>query len=973
MSGRNCAYGLYFQYLVSLGFLLDVIDRGDGVRLRVDPSDSGDNGRDRSLQIVDVDLERSDGDRAVVVQVKGSIDPETASPITAPELADLFRQLVASGQSQSYQVVTNRRLTEPAQRIADALNNGDMAALVLAWPSTDVAELHDNRLSTSLLKCHVVTEHRSSAELLSVLRARIKALRIRSRAGTGEESAGLLTIYLIGQLLYHGAGDHPELISVEQAQKWLQTTPEDLAKYIGRYDWGIPVGVPFPGITVRTSKLRELVELVERPQTDRRASRLFVVHGLSGQGKSTLSAQFASDYADHYDFMWWVDCESESSIAQSLRLLEAQIPRLEWGPEGASLGDLSAVLSKFPGRWLIIADNVYDGSVVAPWLPTTGFGDIIVTTVDSTVMPSITQRVDLKDGFTAEESRGFLCDKLPGLRAHTDLLDDLAETLAHWPLALSMAATYLMNAQRDLRQTPRHHLEQFRSAVIRTTTAVDDRRYPRTLAAAISLVLRQVKDRAAAHPFIEGHDVGEMAINALVSAAYFGEADIPAEILWPSVSIRDAREDARASIVSDAIITLLRSGSLVHRTQLVHERANDNPFSDRITINRITQGVIRSEIEAENPVAIAQFLIELCGRVDRVLRPAIDSDKFDIMAALSNHAEHIVRHGKRLEAVSTQLAASHSNLALVFEKFGRYPEEIVLLEDQLAILKEIGDNPSLLKIQTLVQLSNVLIESGRPFEQIIQRITEAVEVAECFEPMNPDAREALGLYWVNLQRMAAGLHKNKFDPRVIAIRIRVAKGIAPPTAASMAAMVDCIAEADELARLMGYEGYEREVIRRARVALSKDIRRDVKIKLLGLQIEAHAHLRDALSTMNGIRELELLAQPLNVDIEQVVNTLQNVGLAVVPNIDTDIEYVHILRVLLHQSEERMQLAPANPNLQWFHHVLSSFYLIYIGDSVAAQPHLSIAHGYRPDDQRIHNLADWEMILSTASERALPGC
>lgn len=87
MSGRACAFGLYFQYLVSLDFLLDLVADGPvGAGLSVDPSDRDGAGRD--FDIVDLDIDHGGSHRAVTVQVKGSIDPQTAGKVAASELAE---------------------------------------------------------------------------------------------------------------------------------------------------------------------------------------------------------------------------------------------------------------------------------------------------------------------------------------------------------------------------------------------------------------------------------------------------------------------------------------------------------------------------------------------------------------------------------------------------------------------------------------------------------------------------------------------------------------------------------------------------------------------------------------------------------------------------------------------------------------------------------------------------------------------
>lgn len=970
MSGRNCAYGLYFQYLVSLGFLLDLLDNPDRCRLRVDPSSDSDDDLNPDLQIIDLDVFRDDGNRIVAAQVKGAVDPETASPVSAPDLADWLRRLLATGPSESYQVVTNRRLTEPAQRIAAALETQELSMLESAWPGLFIADFQDPTGLPLILKCRVIQERQTCEDLLHLLRARIKELRVRARTGTGNESAGLLTIYLVGQLLYHGSGDHPDEITADQALRWLQISPTDLAQSIGHYDWGVRIGVPFPGNTIRTSKLPELAHLLQRSQAVPRTTQSVVVQGLSGQGKSTLASQFACDYADHYDFMWWVDCESESSIRHSFNRLTSAVPVLDWGSDDPSLHDIPTALSKFPGRWLLVADNVYDRKIVTPWLPTSGSGDVIITTVDRTLWPH-EHRIDL-DGFTSEESHQFLCDQLPTLQTHGESLRELAEDLEHWPLALAMAAAYLTNAQRDLRETPRGYLEKLRSTIIRTPTAVDDRKYPRTLAAAISLVLGQVRRRAAAHPFVEGHDVGRLAIHGLVAAAYCAESDIPSEILWPDVLDDGDPESAPAAIVLDAVITLLRSGSLARRVQLMHDLAETFLIRDRITLNRITQDVIRSEVEAENSSnTVAQFVIELCGHTNEYLGPAIDQQQFKTIAALLNHAEHIILHGNRLQTLHPELTALHGNLALAFEKHGRYVEAISLLEDEIAMIDRLTNGvPCSALLKTLTQLTNCVIRAGRPFEEILARIAQTVNATEQFQPKSQ--RQLLLVYtqWANLRTLLDGLRQHESDPLVIALRARVYLGAnrLPKRSGDAATdrAIDCIGEAVELSTILRRKGREREVLDRARIAFSTCPYHHIKIQLLGLQIEAYAYLRNTSSVMNGMRELEVFAQPKNIHVDVYVNVLQNVGLAIWPQLDVSDEYANILRLTLQMSEERMSYAPPNPNLEWFHHVLSSVYLTHIGDSAAARPHVAAANSRRPTDESVGSFASWEAMLARAS-------
>ncbi len=249
--------------------------------------------------------------------------------------------------------------------------------------------------------------------------------------------------------------------------------------------------------------------------------------------------------------------------------------------------------------------------------------------------------------------------------------------------------------------------------------------------------------------------------------------------------------------------------------------------------------------------------IELCGRVDQILQPAVENDHFSTIAALAGHAEHVVTHSNQRGIVSAQLAALHGNLALCFSKHGRFDDSIPLLEHELEILEEItGDNPVAMTLQTHLQLANTLIDAGRPFEEILARITQTIDVTEYFEPSNPYQKRALFTQWANLRSMVGALRRHQNDPRVIALRTRIDRaGNQLPARSGDAGTdnrIDWIAEIAELNNLLDSGGHEREVIPRARNAFNACTIHDAKIHLLGLELEAHAYLGNTGSIINGL-------------------------------------------------------------------------------------------------------------------------
>ncbi|MGB5113064.1 MAG: NB-ARC domain-containing protein [Mycobacterium sp.] len=970
MSGRNCAYGLLFQYVVTLDYLLKMVERPgpENIALRVDPSTDGDNDRDGDLDIVDLDVEDSKGNRSVVVQVKGSREPLTAREVTGPDLAGWLLRLVRAGRSGSYRVITNRRLNQPAENIAVALDSGDVFAVVEALAAALPDDTwRDSDTRSELMKCRV--DRQDNTELHGSLRSRITQLRRRLGIGIGDESAGMMAIYLVGQIFHCGAGAHPSRVSAAQARDWLHIPSTDVAKAIGHYDWGVPVNIPVPHLGLRTAKLGELSRLLAHPRHEIRQSRLVVVHGMSGIGKSALAAQFAYDNADYYDFMWWVDCESVHSVERSLQALGLAAGALKWGSGGPSLREIPRVLSQYPGTWLIVADNVYDRGLVEEWLPAYGAGDVLVTTVDSTLWSNESE-VELT-GFEPNESRRFLQSLLPD-EASNDL-DDLAAGLDHLPLALAMAAAYLRNAQRGLAGTPKSYLSQLQTITPQAQEAVP-RGYPRTLGTAISLAVEQVSRRAAGHS-----QVGDMAIAMLQAAAYFAENDIPLNMLHAAAQL-DPRSHHESGLrgpiapldsdtLFDAVVTILRSGSLVQRTELIAETTG--MFSDMIAMNKVTQDIIRLKLEASLPITgVAEFLDRMIYHVDDWLRSMVDSERFKEMPLIHHHAGRLEGHATRIGLVSANVATLQGNLAIVYSAHGRIADAIELNKRELETIAELtrmGVDGRIGRVKTLIQLIDNLITSQRTVDEVTDRIAETVEVLESFKP--DDRPELLGRQWMNVESALSGLRRHDKDPRVLALRRRVDSALRQlTTLAGPQSETELQRELNELEDLIGRSRREQEVSERAYRAFELCGYHGLRIGFLGLHIEAQGYIGNVEAVIKGLREFDSVARPLNVYASDAIDRLQNVGLAVAQQLGRR-KFRYVLWKVVRQSNDRIAQIPCGAELRWFHHVLSAAYHAAAGNADAARAEIAAADSFGPAAlNNMKNTQAWERILSQARWR-----
>ena len=113
-----------------------------------------------------------------------------------------------------------------------------------------------------------------------------------------------------------------------------------------------------------------LVKLRERLLGGDRAV-VQALHGMGGVGKTQLALEYAHQFADDYDFVWWISAEQPGLIVNQVRVplllssvrtgrIHPQSPRLQ-----AVLADLRARC-----RWLLVFDNAETPSgscAVAAW------------------------------------------------------------------------------------------------------------------------------------------------------------------------------------------------------------------------------------------------------------------------------------------------------------------------------------------------------------------------------------------------------------------------------------------------------------------------------------------------------------------------------------------------------------------------------------------------------------------------------
>ncbi|WP_420311917.1 FxSxx-COOH system tetratricopeptide repeat protein [Streptomyces sp. YS-B37] len=216
--------------------------------------------------------------------------------------------------------------------------------------------------------------------------------------------------------------------------------PADRTRFPGRQPDVVSLPMRDVGFVGRTRQLNELHEGFTFSTADHIAPR--VLWGMKGCGKRQVALEYAHRFASQYDLVWWIPAGSDEEIRTALRALAQE---LNASVDGTRTGDDPAALltdlraGRYCPRWLLVFDGAPSGELLEPFLPTTGPGHVLITSLTPEWPPGFeTQQIE---SFTREESLRLLHSGLPG--AETDALDRLAQRLGDHPLMLNTAVAEL--------------------------------------------------------------------------------------------------------------------------------------------------------------------------------------------------------------------------------------------------------------------------------------------------------------------------------------------------------------------------------------------------------------------------------------------------------------------------------------------------------------------------------------------------
>lgn len=481
--------------------------------------------------------------------------------------------------------------------------------------------------------------------------------------------------------------------------------------------------------------------ILRSPPQPRRQVAVCAVTGLSGIGKSSAAAGFVASEAFRYDLVFWVDASSDPALAASFRRLSAHLCGVEDDTEAVGTDDylrerVHALLQRIPGRWLIVFDDAFQSAQA--WLPRLGDGDVLITSIEAAGWHRVDGHVEVSP-MTEDEAMRLVALRLGSEALNSEprkaALRDLVDVLGSWPLAIELAAAYIVTCGLDL-----DRLEEYQRTLM--TRALDDRRslpqgYPRTLVAAVKLSVNRLVSEAT-----RSGDGELLAPLAAVFMSCLAPTRIPLHLIMACVRAPGNEAPVVVSEERYPVHEVMRS--LVNVSFVRYDR----PLTTRVALkagnnatvsmNAVLHGIIRDMFDES--LRGSMVLARAAFHVVRWLRAGLDSDESDIARTVALHADALIGQIRRVGARTEAEIDLLGSMAKFEACQGRHAKAIDLIESALTASTAI-DTRKTSALRMKLRLVEMMVLESPP--NALERVLEILS-ADCRRSLELLGAEAGG-------------------------------------------------------------------------------------------------------------------------------------------------------------------------------------------------------------------------------------
>ncbi|MEV6135174.1 hypothetical protein AB0L63_03725 [Nocardia sp. NPDC051990] len=756
MGGQDAARGFEYQYLITLEYALVTMLLGDSGLTDVQVEGVLTTKLEADQEIVDFSL-ASGHHVHTVAQVKSGGPGSTLSAVDV--MAILPRMY--SHDADRYLVITNRAAQDSLDKLLELITVGGTCIRTEVLSLVSRAKISSELAATGdtfwerLQRTEIRLDKRGIEQVRTEVQQLVRTARHRAApSSVGWDATGLLTGYLVWEVMARASGPQKAVLSKTELSEALCVDADTVKSLMRQRDWAVHVTPP-PRTTdvARKDLLTELARRLPIP-VPRDAAPVCLVTGLSGTGKSSLVAAWADENAYAYWAIIWIDATNERRVRESYNIAARWLEDngLIDSDQTVPVGQrVSIALARSARPWLMVFDNCADQSVVRGWIPRRGHGHIVVTSTDQTPLSGPNSSTMFVEGMEATEatrllSRRLLPNRLPN-RSDERALDQLADRLHCWPLALELAAGYLLTTHLEYDDDIPQAVAEFEYLLERAmddmhSVPLDYREYPVTVVGAITLTWARLAARTGAADML--------AATALRTAAFLASRQIPVNLLlgcagdtvdqrFPHYATSDppAGEVLRA-IKRDCLVTL--------DEQMFISRAGARGparlLDVTVAMNDIVQSVVRQLVEREGHTDITLFRAAYSTQAWMGFFAA--NDDMQLAAALVQHAIAVSELANEISPLSQANAQLWGNLAGTLGFLGKWEEAVYYLCMEEACLENLTDRDiSGLLIQSFAAMTRALYQltdhSHHDASLIVEYVERLIAMIPATAALHPEA------------------------------------------------------------------------------------------------------------------------------------------------------------------------------------------------------------------------------------------
>ena len=555
--GVAAAFGYRYQYVVTVGLILDLYENPELMSWFVDVDLEGQDSAD-----ILVSRKGSSWDEAV--QVKAS-QAGSSTVMGAPDVRRIFDSL-----SNEHPVVSNHRLVTNRKLTNDLAcdSNGEL------WSRKPGEHFqHDNRDLDALIR---------------LLLERIA--RLRERGAGGLQVHHIILAQLIYMVHQRGSDRSRQRITLSDVNRILAEPAALLADAIQKRSWGRAIQVP-RSTPISRPELDSFIN-TELPLTTLETGNVHcaVISGLSGTGKSSSVVKLVQDRIENFAFVLWMDASSEIALQAQLPMVFKELGASDDGSDPAAA--FKAVMSQVPVPWLLVLDNATDIESIAKWVPRSGYGHVVITSTNSSWSDNFAPSTTIQ-GFSIEEARSFFAARFDKptskwSKEQEQACDELARRLEYWPLALEFATAWIKQRGGDIER-----ISDFVDRLDRLN--LDDvslvpHGYPATAYRVVMDLLR---------------DLTENENTLIVGIALMGGHRIPVPLLDSWIATLGSTRELLNGLMSRSVVTMSLHSD--QRGPHAYDESVDIHDAVQLILKGLTQGV---PIDARDLVSLSEVCSE---------------------------------------------------------------------------------------------------------------------------------------------------------------------------------------------------------------------------------------------------------------------------------------------------------------------------------------------------------------------------